>query len=242
MKTGQMDKYMMNKNSKGFTLIELMVAISLLAVLSVLVFSSINSSFKSFEALSNNGRIQSGLAGVISIMSDDFINMTPRAVRTSSNINSNSREGAFVYNNDDSDYLLQFTRSGNSIIAEDNSKLRQMGVDNPQSGFSRVAYKFADSRLYRYEWGVLDRDKENVDDFARESILLEDVYDTQIIVYSESKDGSLNEEDKWPPTSLSGSSVKKEFIILPAGISIRVILNDSREYLLFFPGAAGITI
>lgn len=229
----------MNNQKRGFTLIELMVSIGLLAILSVMVFSSISSAFQSFESLSNRGRIQSGFAGVISILNDDFINVSPRAIRTT---NTNMREAAFIFNDQNSEYLIQFTRSGASIIDGEFDRIKQLGIDNPQTGFSRVAYKFADSTLYRYEWGILDRDKKNIDDYAHESILIEDVYDVQILVYSANKDGSLNEQSKWPATSITRRSVKKEFLILPAAVSIRIILEDSREFLLFFPGATGIAI
>ncbi|MBE8182899.1 MAG: prepilin-type N-terminal cleavage/methylation domain-containing protein [Candidatus Portiera sp.] len=228
----------MNNRVRGFTLIELMVAVGLLAILSTLVFSSINSAFQSFDSLSNRGRIQSGFAGVVSILNDDFINISPRAVRTS----TNTREAAFVFNDQNSEYLLQFTRSGASIIDGENERIKQLGIASPQVGFSRVAYRFADSTLYRYEWGILDRDKKNLDDFAQESVLIEDVYDVQVIVYSANKDNSLSEQTKWPATALTRRSVKKEFLILPAAVSLRIILEDSREFVLFFPGATGVAI
>lgn len=227
-----------NCSARGFTLIELMVAIALLAILSVMVFSSINSSFQSYESLSNRGRIQSGFAGVVSILNDDFINMSPRAVRTTANL----REAAFVFNDSNSEYLLQFTRSGTSKIDLDKQTLSEMGIASPQIGYSRVAYRFADSTLYRYEWGILDRDKRNTDDFAKESVLVEDVLDVQVIVYSANKDGALNEQSKWPATALSRRSVKKEFLILPAGVSMRIIFGDDKELNLFFPGVLGTSI
>ena len=230
----------MNKqgDNKGFTLIEIMVAVALLAIISVLVFSSINSSFKSYEILAQRSKSQSEFARVFSVINDDLINIVPRPIRRG----ENQREGAFVFDGDTSEYLVEFTRGGSSIIDEDAETLREMNIDNPQTGLSRVGYKFAEETLYRYEWAILDRDRGTDIPEDYESVLLEEVSDVQVLVYSARRDGSLQEETRWPATALSGRSRGKEYLILPAGISLRIILKDDREYFLFLPGAAGVSI
>lgn len=229
----------MNKHkSRGFTLIEIMVSVALLAVVSVLVFSAINSAFNSYEVLVKRSKSQSEFASVFSIINDDLVNIVPRPIRTA----SNKREGAFVFDLVASEYLIEFTRSGTSIINQDAQTIRQMGIDSPQTGLSRVAYKFADETLYRYEWGILDRDKQAENTLDRESALLKEVADVQVIAYSVTQDSALQEETRWPATSLTGRSRTKEFLILPGGVSLRIFLKDGKEFFLFFPGTAGVTI
>ena len=223
----------------GFTLIELMVAVGLLAILSIMVFSSINSSFSSFEVLSKRSRAQSEFSSAFSVINDDLFNLAPRAVRTG----TNKREHAFIIGDTNSEFVMEFTRSGNEIVSGDNVKLKENGFDNPQVGLSRVAYKFADSTLYRYEWGVLDRDRKDNDNIQdRESILMEEVAEVQILAYTQRNDSSLQEETRWPPTANRGRTRNKEHLLLPAAISLRIILLDEREYEFFFPGTAGTNI
>ena len=219
----------------GFTLIEMMVAVALLAIISVLVFSSIRAAFTSFEAISLKSKSQSKFASTFSIINDDLVNLVARPIR----VDINKQEGAFLAEGFESEYLIEFTRGGLQVINTDGVQLKSLGLSSPQIGLARIAYKFADETLYRYEWGILDT---NIKDtaFEKENTLLEDVSDVQVLTYSLTRAKALQEETRWPATSLSTRNSKKELLQLPAAVSLLIKLKDGKEFFLFFPGSNGV--
>lgn len=220
--------------SAGFTLIELMVSVTLLAIISVLVFSSIRAAFSSFETIALKSSSQSELVSTLGIINDDLINIVPRPVRVA----PNKQLGAFISEGSSGEYLLEFTRGGMQIINTEGSRLKSLGLSSPQTGLARIAYRFSDESLYRYVWGILDTDLED-SAFERENVLLSDLSDVQVLTYSLTEDNILQEETRWPATAISTRNPNNKLLLLPAAVALLIKFKDGKEFSLFFPGSAG---
>ena len=216
---------------RGFTLVEVMVAVALLALLSIVTFSAVQSALRSFESLTTKTQRQSELATALGILNDDFYNMSPRPVR---NAPSTHRE-AFLVRGPEETYFVEFTRAGLPVYKLSGEQLKSLGLASPQTGLARVAYQFTEEAIYRYEWAVLDADRSQDQDAieARRALILSDVDDVQILTYSRDRDGSLREEPSWPPVSARRQETLSQ---LPQAVSLLIRLQDLGELELFYAG------
>jgi len=212
--------------NKGFTLVELMVSVALLAIISVLTYAAIQSAFHTYDRLSNQGREQSRFVAALGVINEDMANLVARPVRT----NENTKKNAFHVDGVEGEYLVEFTRGGLFVYQLEGEEIIAMGLASPQTGLARVAYGFRENGFYRYEWTVLDP-QESTEESAHQQLLFENVADVQIIAYSQDQDGKLREEYQWPPVEGSQAA-----LLLPVAISIRFFFQDKGEYVLFFPG------
>ncbi len=213
---------------RGFTLIELMVAVTLLAVLLVMVFSATSSALRSFDRLTDGTGRQTQLASALSIINDDFYNLVPRPVRTGQNTHRES----FRMRGSEELFFVEFTRGGLPVYDIPPTQLKRMNLASPQTGMARVAYRFTEEGLYRYEWGVLDAEHfpEEETEMHR-TLILEKVDDIQILSYSRDKDGALRAETVWPPVKSDKRKAMKE---LPKAVSLLIRLQDMGEIELFY--------
>lgn len=217
------------KHQHGFTLVELMVAVALFAILSTITFAAIQSALRSFEALTTKTHRQSELATALGILNDDFYNMSPRPIRNAPNV---QRE-AFLARGPEETYFVEFTRAGLPIYKLPGEQLRSLGMASPQTGLARVAYQFTEEAIYRYEWNVLDADRSAATAETRRALILSGVDDVQVLTYSRDRDGALREQPSWPPVSARKQEALRQ---LPQAVSVLIRLQDLGELELFYAG------
>lgn len=216
--------------NKGFTLVELMVSVALLAIVSVLTYAAIQSAFQTYERLSTQGRDQSRFVAALGVINEDMANLVARPVRAG----ETDKRDAFRLEGLEGEYLVEFTRGGLFVYQLDGEELKTMGLASPQTGLARVAYGFRDNSFYRHEWTVLDP-QERTEELVHRQLLFENVADAQVIAYSQDQDGELREEYQWPPVEGRNSNAA---LLLPVAVSIRFLFQDKGEYVLFFPGVS----
>ena len=221
---------LLRKRNEGFTLIELMVSVALLAIISVMTFSAIQSAFGVYERLFVQARQQSHFVIALGILNDDMANLIARPVR----VTEETSKDAFHLEGSEGEYLLEFTRGGLFVYRLDETELKSMGLASPQTDMARIAYYFADDAFYRYEWTTLDPE-ERTEENAKKQVLLENVEEVQIVAYSQDEDGALQEEYQWPPVEGSDDNAA---LLLPVAVSILIRLQDQGEHFLFFPGVS----
>ena len=128
--------------AKGFTLIEVIVALAVFGVMSMLAYSALGSTLSNVDYLTERmDRLQS-LQRAVRYLSTDLMQTAPRPVR-------NELGDGFVpalQTSLSSDFLLELTRGGWTNPA---------GL--PRGTLQRVAYRLEDDELVRYHWNVLDR-------------------------------------------------------------------------------------
>ena len=130
----------MGANDRGFTLLEVLVAISIFAMISVVSAQLLRSIIKTESTVSLSNESINDVGRALNVIYRDVSQFTPRNIRDEYGDVSSALivgQGAHV---------LELSRTGWSNPAL-----------HSRSELQRVAYKIADGILYRYFWLVLDR-------------------------------------------------------------------------------------
>ena len=195
---------MSNNKSSGFTLIEVLVSISIFSILSALAYGALNQSLSTSDKLSEkidrNQAIQRG----VRIIEQDLMQLAKRPIRSEI---GNTEIGALTTNKVNG-YAVEFSRHGwaNRIGAK-------------RSTLQRVAYSHTDNKLIRYHWNVLDKTYSN-------QINANELFDNlNEVTFLFMKDN--NEWIKeWPPIEVAQEESK---VILPNAIKITFMFSDLGE-------------
>src|SRR5580692_5749791 len=128
---------------RGFTLVELTVAIMILAVIAAIGYGTINQAVKSHEILKDQQAQLIGLQNAMRILEQDFVQAAPRPVRQA--IGDEPPQLAFLGAPPGTQPVVALTRAGWSNPA---------GLQRP--GLQRVQYFLENGTLRREYWNVLD--------------------------------------------------------------------------------------
>ncbi len=131
----------MTRPARGFTLLELLVAMAIFALLSALAYGGLNQLLASADQTRRAHRTLAELQLAVSLLTRDLAQAAPRPIRDEYGATRAALEAG-----DDGDTLLRFTRRG-----------WRNPTDLPRSTLQRVAYRVADGTLYRRYWHHLDR-------------------------------------------------------------------------------------
>lgn len=190
--------------SRAFTLIEVLVALAVFGIMSMLAYTALGSTLSNADYLSNRmDRLQS-IQRTVRYLSTDIIQAAPRPVRDEL---GDSYKPA-VLTTLSSEFLLEITRGGWSNPA---------GL--PRSTLQRVAYRIEEDELIRYHWTVLDRTYANV---PITTVLLDDVESLYFRYISETGDVS----EIWPPLAQQGGVAMRS---RPRAVEIVLTLVDQGE-------------
>ena len=195
---------MSNNKSLGFTLIEVLVSISIFSILSVLAYGALNQSLSTSEKLSDkidrNQTVQRG----IRIIEQDLMQLAKRPIRSEI---GNTEINALTTNRVNG-YAVEFTRHGWA---------NRLGAK--RSTLQRVAFNHIDDKLIRYHWNVLDKTYSN-------EINTDELFDNlNEVTFLFMKDD--NEWVKeWPPIEVAQEESRS---ILPNAIKITFMFSDLGE-------------
>jgi len=199
-------------STSGFTLLEVLVAVSIFGLISIMAYSGLGGVLRTREITDIVAKRLAELESAIMIMSRDLTQATNRPIRDS----FGDVQAAFI-GNENSPVLLQFTRGG---------------VGNPlnqkRSHLRRVAYFLEEGILQRASWPRLDRAGEieldrvdlvqNLESVKLRFMTMEHKYVTQ-----------------WPPLqNQSGKPAE-----LPLGLEVTLELKDWGSVIRLFrlPGS-----
>ncbi len=158
----------------GFTLLELLVALSLFAVLSVIAYGGLRSVLDADRASQQQAERLARMQTLYAILSRDLRQAVDRPVRDAFGDTLPPLMAQYDQ--------LEFSRSG-----------RRNPAALPRSKLQRIAYHFRDNKLLRLSWAVLDRAQ---DSSANEQILLDDI-DQFSLSFLDRNDRWLS---SWPPS------------------------------------------
>ena len=173
---------MTRRRSQGFTLIEIMVAVAIFGIMSVLAWGTLGRSLTNAELLTDRMDRLQAIQRTVRYLSSDLTQTAPRSVRSEL---GDTQIPAMV-SNLSSDFAIELTHGG-----------WRNPIGLPRSTLQRTAYRLEDDKLVRYHWKVLDRT------YANEpvaTILLDDVESLLFRFYTDTGESSA----VWPPQAAVG--------------------------------------
>ncbi len=189
---------------RGFTLIEVLVALAVFGVMSLLAYTTLGSTLSNADYLTERMERLQSVQRTVRYLSSDLIQAAPRPVRS----DLGDSFVPAVYSTLSSDFALELTHGGWGNPA---------GL--PRSTFQRVAYRIEEEQLLRYHWGVLDRTYSNE---PIVTVLLEDVESLFFRFYDATGEAS----EVWPPELQQGGGTLR---LRPRAVEIVLTLPDQGE-------------
>ncbi len=190
--------------SNGFTLIEILVAVAIFGVMSMLAWGALGRSLSNADLLTERMNRLQAIQRTVRYISSDLMQSTPRSVRDEL---GQTRIPAMI-SNALGNFAIEFTHGGWRNPA---------GL--PRSTLQRTAYRLEDDELVRYHWRVLDRT------YANEpvaTVLLDNVESLLFRFYSDTGEPT----DVWPPQDGSGAI---SLNMRPRAVEILLTLQDEGE-------------
>ena len=179
---------------RGFTLLELLVALAIFALVSVMAYGGLASVLDQQFATEDIAAQLARLQKTYLLLQRDFEQVVPRPVRDEYGDTLAPLLG---------DSQLQFTRGGWSNPA-----------GHPRSSLRRVAYRLEDQELTRYAWSVLDRAQNSE---PLEQPLLDGVTEISSRYMVENDEW----QDSWPPATVAAIGDTETFS-LPLAVEIQL--------------------
>jgi general secretion pathway protein J len=189
---------------RGFTLIEVLVAMAVFAILAALAYSTLSQTLLSAEILNERMDRLQALQRTVRMLTDDFQQLAPRPVRDE--LGDNLRPA--LDTNFQTGFALELTKSGwsNPVVL-------------PRSTLQRAGYRLEDDELVRYHWYTLDRTLSNQPVGV---VLLDGVEGIQFRFLTESGDMS----DQWPPATRPGALGTRQ---RPRAVEVILRLTDEGD-------------
>jgi len=192
------------RGENGFTLIEVLVALAVFGVLSVLAYMSLAQTLSNSDMLTERMDRLQAVQRTMSYLSNELLQTAPRPVRAE----LGDEPLPALQSSLASDFALQVTHGGWPNSA---------GV--PRSTLQRSAYRIEDGELIRYHWNVLDRTVNNV---PIGTVMLEEVESLTFRFLQANGEWT----DQWPPLVAQGSPPLRA---RPRAVEILLVLPDEGE-------------
>lgn len=196
----------LNRQNKGFTLLELLVALAVFASLAVASYGSLNAVLKTRDHTGEASESLQRLQMSVTILQRDFMQLINTTVR-----DEYGDQLPPIYTPTDDSSLIELTHSG-----------WRNPANHIRSNLQRVAYVLEDKTLYRQYWPQLHRGSQQV---PVQATLLEDVEEVEFEFLDQDRDRWHNQ---WPPPNLSGNSG------LPVAIRLTITFVDETELVRLF--------
>jgi len=187
----------MNRSHSGFTLLEVLVAMSIFAFIGLGANQMLRTIIDTREITTASNKTLNSMVRAFTTMERDFSQIVPRAVRDEY---GEPLESMLVGNGD---YLVEMTRTGWNNPAK-----------RTRSNLQRVAYEVEDETLLRHFWLVLDR-AEDSEPITQE--LLEGVEDFRVKLLDEEGEGT----DSWPENQGQNQNQNQEALPLAVEVIIQ---------------------
>lgn len=193
----------------GFTLLELLVAVAVFAILSAMAYGGLSNVIdNSRQTEASMERLQQVQLAMLKL-SRDFTQLAQRQIR-----DEYGNTSGYILAGEDGDIFIEFSRAG-----------RRNPAEMLRSHLQRVAYKLEDNTLYRLHWPHLDRTQEME---PYENALLEDVENASVRFL----DNNNEWHNDWPPFDAAGPGDDTSVI---AAIEFTLELQDWGELVRLYP-------
>ncbi len=188
-----------NKAEHGFTLLELLVAIVIFAIMAVMAYGGLNNVINNSKAATRSLNRLQQLQHAVAVLNRDFGQIRNRSIRDAFGVRR-----AYLLTGNNIDNLVEFSRGG-----------RLNPANLKRSSLERVAYRFQNNKLIRLQWPFMDRAPGTK---PRQSILLDKVKTVTLRFY----DRHHQWHNQWPPLNSSRTSNTGSKQNLPTLIAIEI--------------------
>ena len=194
----------MTRRQRGFTLIEVMVAVFVFGVLSAFSYATLNQiSSTSFAVSEEMARLQT-MQRALQTLEYDLAQINPRPIREA----LADEVSAALAADGRGEFLLEFTRGGWSNP-----------LAMPRASLQRVAYFLDDDTLVRVQWPVLDR---TLGTEPQEIALIDGIEELEFRFLPFNGDWS----DTWPARGIASPATVR---MRPRAVEVRITLDDYGE-------------
>ena len=163
------------RRSSGFTLFEMLIAVSIFAIIGVLAFGGLGQMTRTGQAVADANNRLSDLQFAVVYFSRDWTQVSPRKIRNQ----YGDEESNIIID----DGVITFTRSGWSNL-----------LGQKRSTLQRVQYLVIENQLIRRHWRSLDQ---GIAELPLQAVLLDDVESLEV----EFLDASEKSIRVWPVDS-----------------------------------------
>ncbi|MDG2107020.1 MAG: type II secretion system minor pseudopilin GspJ [Woeseiaceae bacterium] len=191
-------------HSKGFTLIEVLVALAIFGVLTLLAYTTLGQTFSNAEFLNDRMDRLQAIQRTVRYLNNDLTAAAPRPIR--SELGDSYMPALMV--SAANDFALAITHGSWSNPA---------GL--PRSTLQRSVYMLEDDELYRIYYNVLDAT------YSSDTIstkILDEVLSFEILLYDDN--GQVT--NQWPPLEAQGDI---NLTIRPRAVEVILTLKDEGE-------------
>jgi len=196
-------KVALRQSQAGFTLLELLVAISIFSMLSVMAYSGLKTVLDARDANQNIAERVADIQLAMLRINNDLQHAIERTVRDAFGASMPS-----MMTLQTGESSLEWTRAGYSNPGE-----------FKRSDLQRIAYKLNENNLVRITWPVLDRTQGTE---PVESILISEIESIEWNFY----DQANAESSSWPTTVASSAGRLAE---LPKAVELQINFDDIGE-------------
>lgn len=195
---------MTGRHARGFTLIEVLVALAVFGVVSMLAYAALGQTLSNADMLTERMERLQAVQRAVRFLDSDLMQAAPRPVR---DVLGDGYEPA-IRSGLASEFALEVTHGGWPNPA---------GL--PRGTLQRSAYRLEDGELIRYHWRVLDR---TINNEPIATVLLDDV-DSIVFGFLQGDGEAL---DQWPPVGAQGPGSIR---LRPRAVEIVLTLADEGE-------------
>ena len=192
--------------SSGFTLLEILVALIIFSLMSVMAYRGLTSVLQSRAHLAQENHKWRNVAMMFARLEKDFAQLAPRPIRDSSDLTAAPFVGKTNLQSDQDAQIL-FTRMG------------LPDQPNLLAGPLRFGYRLRENRIEQLVWPVLDAAPRSVPSV---NILLEHVASIEILYLDQSGDWRSN----WPLTTASSA--------FPSAVQVTLTLTSKERITRLF--------
>jgi len=191
-----------HRKAKGFTLLELLISMSVFAILSAMAYSGLQVVMDTKRHSEIHADRLVELQTAFMMIGRDIEQTVPRRVRDGFGDEQPAMQGGEF-----GTVLLALTRAGYTNF-----------LNKPRSSLQRVAYSLEDDELKRLSWPMVDQD---FDQEPVERILVKNIEEVEFRYF----DGSDQAKEQWPPSGVSGNPLT----MLPIAVEVKFTLEGMGE-------------
>jgi general secretion pathway protein J len=182
-------------SSTGFTLLELLVALSIFSIVAVLAYGGLDSVLEQRIQTEDSAERLAALQKAYLIIQRDIEQLVPRTIRNEFGDHSPALSGSTEF---------QLTRGG-----------WQNPLQYPRSTLQRVGYALEDGELVRFNWLVLDRAQ---DSEPRRQVLVQDIVTIRVRYL----DPQNSWQDQWPTSEQLARDTDLQAIDPPRAVEMLI--------------------